>query len=79
MTTVIDLTPEEIEELKAITGESEIAAAVRKAMTGYLRYARRQKVKGLSGHIERQDNWEQLESLEPRPVHESPGLGPLGK
>ncbi len=75
MTTVIGLTPEEIAELKALTSEAEIAAAVRKAMTGYLRYARREKLKTLSGQIEMQDNWEQLESLEPRPAHESPGTG----
>ena len=76
MTTVIDLTAEEIAELKELTSEAEIAAAVRTAMVGYLRYARREKLKTLSGHVEMQDNWEQLESLEPRPAHETPESGP---
>ncbi len=76
MTTNIDLTVEEVAELKALTSEAEIAAAVRKAMVEYLRYARRQQLKTLSGRIEMQDNWGQLEALERRPPYEAPGSGP---
>ena len=75
MTTVIDLTPEEIAELKTLTSEAETAAAVRKAMTEYLRYARRQRLKAISGHVEMQDNWEGLEDAEVRPGRETPGPG----
>jgi hypothetical protein len=76
MTTVVDLTADEIAELKALTSETETPAAVRKAMIEYLRYARRQRLKTLSGRVEMQDNWEKLESLEPRPADDTPGSGP---
>ncbi|MGA2030629.1 MAG: hypothetical protein ABSG68_00090 [Thermoguttaceae bacterium] len=64
MTAELDLTPEEIAELKQVTAQSDLAAAVQVAAREYLQYARRQELKSLSGRIEMQDNWRQLEAAE---------------
>lgn len=76
MTTAIDLSAEEIAELKALTNESEVASAVRKAMVEYLQYARRQRLKTLSGQVQMQENWQEMEATELRPGHEAAGSGP---
>jgi hypothetical protein len=76
MTATIDLTPEEIEELKALTNQGDVTAAVRFAMAEYLQYARRQRLKAISGHVEMQENWPQLEGLELKAIHEDHGPGP---
>jgi len=64
MNVFIDLTPEEIAELKTVTNQSDLAAAVRTAVTEYLRYARRQRLKSLSGRVKMQENWHDLEGRE---------------
>ena len=76
MTTVIDLTPEEVAELKALTHQSDVASAIRTAMTEYLQYARRQQLKAMSGRVEVADNWEELEQRELLESNETHGLGP---
>ncbi len=76
MTAELDLTPEEIAELKQLTDRSDITSAIQVAMREYLRYARRQTLKAISGHIELQDNWRQLEALELRVRDEHAGPGP---
>jgi hypothetical protein len=75
MTTELDLTPDEITELKHLTEQSDVTSAVQVATREYLQYARRQQLKALSGRIEVQDNWRQLEALElKRPnEHAEPG------
>jgi len=66
MSTIIDLTDQELAELRAFTKETEPTAAVRSAMIEYLRLARRLQLKSLSGHVTMDDNWQALESAELR-------------
>jgi len=62
--TVVDLSDQEINELKAVTNAPDAASAIRAAMTEYLRYVRRVQLKGLSGRVEMLDNWREQESAE---------------
>jgi hypothetical protein len=64
MPTVIDLTEQELSELKAYTKEPDATAAVRLAMTEYLRLARRMELKASSGRVSMEDNWRALEASE---------------
>lgn len=64
MSTIVHLTEEELAELQRLTNESDPTNAVRAAMQDYLRYARRMRLKQLSGQIEMLDNWRQLEQQE---------------
>jgi hypothetical protein len=66
MSTVIDLTEQELAELKALTNETDPAVAVRSAMAEYLRFARRMRLKELSGQVQMEDNWQSLEEAELR-------------
>ena len=75
MTTVIELSDQELSDLKTFTKQVEDAAAVRCAMTEYLRFARRMQLKELSGRVEMTDNWRTLESLEMRKVDGDRRLG----
>jgi hypothetical protein len=71
MTTSIDLTEQEIAELKSLTNQPDAAAAVRCATTEYLRFARRKRLKELSGQIQMEDSWRALEDVELREQHGS--------
>jgi hypothetical protein len=64
MPTIVDLTEQELAELKALTKQADVTAAVRSAMTEYLRHARRLELKALSGQVEMEDNWQSLEAME---------------
>lgn len=64
MPTSINLTEQELAELKIYTKEVDDTAAVRVAMTEYLRLARRLQLKSLSGQVEMQDNRKSLEASE---------------
>jgi hypothetical protein len=75
MATVIDLTEQEIAELKELTSQTDVAVAIRTAMTEYLRYVRRMRLKALSGQVEMQDNWSDLENAEEKSADGSSGLG----
>jgi hypothetical protein len=75
MTTTVDLTEQEIAELKELTHQEDVTAAVRVAMTEYLRYVRRQRLKALSGRVEMEENWADMENAEMRPSHADPGAG----
>ena len=66
MSTIVDLSEQEIAELKAFTNQAEPTAAVRSAMTEYLRLARRLQLKSLSGQVAMEDNWHSLEAAELR-------------
>jgi hypothetical protein len=66
MPTIVDLSDQEIAELKAFTKQAEPVAAVRSAMTEYLRLARRLQLKSLSGQVAMDDNWQALEAAELR-------------
>lgn len=69
MTTTIDLTDQELSELKTLTNQQDAAAAVRCATTEYLRFARRNRLKELSGRVEMEENWTVLEEAEMREQH----------
>lgn len=64
MTTTIDLTDQELAELKSLTNQSDAQAAVRCATAEYLRFARRKRLKELSGRVDMDDNWRELEAAE---------------
>ena len=64
MVTSIELTDQELAELKELTNQTDAAEAVRTAMHDYIRYARRMRLKQLSGRVEMNDNWRQLEQAE---------------
>ena len=59
MTATIDLTEQEIAELKEVTRQTDVAVAVRTAITEYLNYMRRVRLKELSGQVEIEENWVQ--------------------
>jgi hypothetical protein len=62
MTTTIDLTDQELAELKALTNQPDAQAAVLCATAEYLRFARRKRLKELSGRVEMGENWRDLEA-----------------
>ncbi len=68
-TTSIDLNEQEIAELKSLTNQAEAAVAVRCATTEYLRFARRKRLKELSGQVQMDDNWRGLEEAELNEQH----------
>jgi hypothetical protein len=75
MATTIELTDQELAELKAYTKQSDDTAAVRAAMIEYLRLARRLQLKALSGQVEIKDNWHALEAAELRDQNGDSGAG----
>jgi metal-responsive CopG/Arc/MetJ family transcriptional regulator len=64
MVTSIELSEQELAELRELTEQSDSNEAIRVAMRDYIRYARRMRLKQLSGHVEMIDNWRQLEQTE---------------
>ena len=64
MTTVLHLSDNELSELKDLTKENDTSAALRLALNEYIRYAKRMRLKELSGQVEMEDNWTELEKLE---------------
>ncbi|MBC8876307.1 MAG: hypothetical protein H8E44_43320 [Planctomycetes bacterium] len=73
MSTVVELTEQELTELKTLTNEADAALAVRSAMTEYLRFARRMRLKELSGQVKMEENWQSLEEAEMREQDGSSG------
>lgn len=74
MPTVLDLTEQELAELKAFTNEPDAAVAIRLAMTEFLRFARRMQLKASSGAVRMEENWPSLEGSELR--EQNGGSGP---
>ena len=64
MVTSIGLSEQELAELRDLTEQSDSMEAIRVAMRDYIRYARRMRLKQLSGQLEMTDNWRQLEESE---------------
>lgn len=75
MTTVVDLTEQELAELRSSTKQSDNTAALRVAMREYLRYVRRMELKALSGQVQMEENWPALEESELRDRHGESGMG----
>ena len=70
MTATINLTDDELKDLRDLTKIGDAAGAVRSALDEYRRYARRMRLKELSGQVAMDDNWRSLEAAEtdaPRP------------
>jgi hypothetical protein len=63
MTAIVDMTPEEAAEIQALTKQADVTEAIHTAMREYVRHARRQELKTLSGRVEMQDNWRELEEV----------------
>ena len=64
MVTSIELSEQELAELRDLTEQRDSMEAIRVAMRDYIRYARRMRLKQLSGQVEMIDNWRQLEESE---------------
>ena len=64
MVTSIELSEQELAELRDLTKQSDSMEAIRVAMRDYIRYAHRMRLKQLSGQVEMTDNWRQLEESE---------------
>ena len=64
MTATIQLTDEEIKDLCDLTRVDNAEGAVRSALDEYRRYARRMRLKELSGQITMKENWRELEAAE---------------
>lgn len=75
MPTVVDLTEQELTDLKDLTRQMDAAAAIRLAMTEYLRFARRMRLKELSGEVQMEENWQSLEASELRDQNGNSGSG----
>ena len=64
MSISIELTTQEIVALKKITKLENDADAVAKAAREFLRLSRLRELKAVSGKVEFEANWEELEGLE---------------
>ena len=64
MVTTIELSEQQVAELRELTQQNDSTEAIRVAMRDYIRYARRMRLKRLSGEVAMIDNWRQLEQAE---------------
>jgi hypothetical protein len=64
MNAILQLTDEEIKDLCDLTRIDNVEGAVRSALDEYRRYARRMRLKELSGQLNMEDNWRDLEKAE---------------
>ena len=64
MSITVELTPQEIAALKQATKRHNDADAVTQAAREFLRLSRLRELKAVSGKVEFDENWPQLEQLE---------------
>jgi len=64
MSITIDLMPQEIAALKQLTKLEDDAEAVTKAAREFLRLSRLRELKAVSGKVDFDANWQELERLE---------------
>jgi hypothetical protein len=64
MSISIDMTAQEIAALKQITRLENDVEAVTKAAREFLRLSRLRELKAVSGKVEFESNWQELEKLE---------------
>jgi hypothetical protein len=64
MSITIDLTAQEVAALKQFTKLQDDAEAVAKAAREFLRLSRLRELKTVSGKVEFEENWRELEQLE---------------
>jgi hypothetical protein len=70
MVTSIELSEQELADLRDLTEQSDSTKAIQAAMRDYIRYARRMRLKQLSGQVEMIDNWMELEQSEVGDLHD---------
>jgi hypothetical protein len=64
MSITIEMTPQEIAALKQLTRLDNDADAVTRALREFLRLTRLRELKAVSGKVEFDSNWQELEKLE---------------
>ena len=64
MTATVHLTDEELQDLRELTHVDSAEGAVRTALDEYRRFARRMRLKEMSGQVAMQDNWRVMEDAE---------------
>jgi len=64
MIATINLNDDEVKDLRDLTQVGDVAGAVRRALDEYRRYARRMRLKEISGQVAMDDNWPSLEAAE---------------
>jgi len=60
----VELSNDEIAQMSRLTNQPDSAQAVAQAAREYLRIRRLRELSAMSGRVEYEDNWEQLEALE---------------
>jgi hypothetical protein len=65
MSITIEMTAQELAALKQVTKRDNEADAVLQAAREFLRLSRLRELKAVSGKVEWEANWQQLEALEP--------------
>jgi hypothetical protein len=64
MSITVELHSEEIAQMAKLTNQQDGARAVAQAAREYLRICRLRELSAMSGQVDYDDNWEQLEALE---------------
>lgn len=64
MSITVTLTSEELAQIKQITKLNSDCEAVEKAVREFLRLSGLRQLKAVSGKVDFEDNWRELESLE---------------
>jgi len=64
MSITVELNNDEIAQMSRLTNQPDSAQAVAQAAREYLRIRRLRELSAMSGRVDYEDNWEQLEALE---------------
>jgi hypothetical protein len=64
MSTNVDFSAQEIAELQALTNCDDPKDAIRAAAAEFVRYRKRQELRALSGKVQMEENWIELEAAE---------------
>lgn len=64
MSITVELNNDEIAQMSRLTNHPDSAQAVAQAAREYLRIRRLRELSAMSGRVDYEDNWEQLEALE---------------
>jgi hypothetical protein len=75
MSTIVELTEQQLAELQQLTNQNDASTAIQTALAEYLRYVRRTQLKALSGRVEMEDSWRALEEAEGNSDHANSGPG----
>lgn len=75
MQTFVELTDEQVAQLKEFTEQEDLSAATRIAVEEYIRYVLRKRLIELSGQFEMQESWREMDEAE---LAENHGHGATG-